>query len=110
MEEATRLRERTMTVEEAASKAREEAVFYKDAATDLDKEKILIKDDLASAREAFQEMKMECVKGEIVRSAVEEAKKKALEDLEAEQARSRSLYDDIDRLKRVLLEKEGAIA
>jgi len=55
-------------------------------------------------------MKMECVKGEIVRSAVEEAKKKALEDLEAEQARSRSLYDDIDRLKRVLLEKEGAIA
>jgi len=69
VEEATRLRERTMTVEETASKAQEEAVFYKDAATDLDKEKVLIKDDLASAREAFQEMKVECVKGEIARSA-----------------------------------------
>jgi len=86
VEEATRLRERTMTVEVAASKAREEAVFYKDAAADLDKEKGLIKADLASAREAFQEMKVECVKGEIARSAAEEAKKKALEDLEAERA------------------------
>jgi len=84
VEEATRLREWTMTVEEAASKAREEAAFYKEAAADLDKEKVLIKADLASAREAFQEMKVECVKGEIARSAIEEAKKKALEDLEAE--------------------------
>jgi len=110
VEEATWLREQTMTVEEAASKAREEAVFYKDAAADLDKEKGLIKADLASAREAFQEMKVECVKGEIARIAVEEAKKKALEDLEAEWARSRSLFDDADHLKRALLEKEGAIA
>ena len=109
MEEATLLRERTMTVEEAASKAREEAVFYKDIAADLDKEKGLIKADLASAREAFQEMKVECVKGEIARSAAEEAKKKTLEDLEVERARSRSLSDDVDRLKRALLEKEGAI-
>ena len=31
VEEATLLRERTMSVEEAASKAQEEAVFYKDA-------------------------------------------------------------------------------
>jgi len=110
VEEATRLRERTMTVEEAASKAREEAVFYKDAAADIDKEKGLIKADLASAREAFQEMKVECVKGEIARSASEAAKKKTLEDLEAERARSRSLSNDVDRLKRALLEKEGAIA
>ena len=110
MEEATRLRERTVTVEEAVSKAREEVAFYKDAAADLDKEKVLIKADLASAREAFQEMKVECVKGEIARSAVEEAKKKALEDLEAERARSCSLSDDVYRLKRALLEKDGAIA
>jgi len=110
VEKATRLRERTMTVEEAVSKAREEAVFYKDAAADLDKEKGLIKADLASAREAFQEMKVECVKGEIAQSAAEEAKKKALEDLEAERARSCSLSDDADHLKRALLEKEGAIA
>ena len=54
-------------------------------------------------------MKVECVNGEIARSAAEEAKKKALEDLEAERARSRSLSDDVDRLKRALLEKEGAI-
>ena len=53
VEEATLLRERTMSVEEAASKAREEAAFYKDAAADIYKEKVLIKADLASAREAF---------------------------------------------------------
>jgi len=45
-----------MTAEKAASKAREEAIFYKDAAVELDKEKGLIKADLASAREAYQEM------------------------------------------------------
>ena len=54
-------------------------------------------------------MKVECVNGEIARSAVEEAKKKALEDLEAERTRSCSLFDDIDRLKGELLEKNGAI-
>jgi len=94
----------------AASKAREEAIFYKDAAADLDKEKGLIKVNLAAAREAYREMKVECVKGEIAQSAVEEAKKKALKDLEAERARSHSLSEDADRLKRALLEKEGAIA
>jgi len=40
---------------------------------------------------------------------MEEAKKKALEDLEVERARSRSLSDDVDRLKGELLEKSGAI-
>ena len=49
VEEAALLRERTMTVEEAASKAREEAVFYKGAAADLDKEKGLLRADHASA-------------------------------------------------------------
>jgi len=49
VEEARLLRERTMTVEEAASKAREEAAFYKEAAAGLDKEKVLIMADLASA-------------------------------------------------------------
>jgi len=55
-------------------------------------------------------MKVECVNNGIARSAVEEAKKKAHEDLEAERARSRSLSDDVDRLKGELLEKNGAIA
>ena len=73
-----------MSVEEAASKAQEEAKFYKDTATDLDKEKALLKANLASARAVYQEMKVECVNGEIARSAAEEAKKKALEDLEAD--------------------------
>ena len=108
-EEAMQLREWTMTIEEATSKAREEALFYKDVAVDLDKEKGLIKADLASTQEAYREMKGECVKSEIARSAADEARKKALEDLEAERARSRSLSNDVDRLKRVLLEKEGAI-
>jgi len=110
VEEVTRLREWTMTVEEVASKAREEAVFYKDAAAYLDKEKGLIKADLASAREAYREMKAVFVKSEIARSASEEAGKKAQKDLEAERTRSRGLSDEVDRLKRALLEKEGAIA
>ena len=46
------------------------------------------------------------MKSEITRSAAEEAGKKACEDLEAERVRSRGLSDDIDRLKRMLLEKE----
>ena len=99
-----------MTVEEAASKARDEALTYKNTATDLDKEKGLLQTELASARETFQRMKVECVNGEIARSAAEEAKKKALEDLEEERDRSRSLSDDVDRLKRALREKDGAIA
>jgi len=110
MEEATLLRERAMTVEEAASKAREEALSYKNAVADLDKEKGLLQTELASARETFQRMEVECVNGEIAHSAAEEAKQKALEDLEVERARSRSLSDDVDRLMRALLEKEGAIA
>jgi len=55
-------------------------------------------------------VKEECMKREIARSAVEEAGKKVLEDLEAERARSRVLSDDVDRLKRGLFEKEGAIS
>ena len=55
-------------------------------------------------------MKVEHVNGEIARSAAEEAKKKALEDLEAERAQSRRLSDDVERLKGELLEKTGAIA
>ena len=105
VEEAMQLRERAMTVEEVASKAREEVVLYKDATADLDKEKGLIKADLAAAREAYREMKVECVKGEIARSAAEEAKKKALEDLEAERARSHSLSDDVNHLKSVAGER-----
>ena len=53
---------------------------------------------------------MECVNGEIAWSAAEEAKRKALEDLEAERIRSRGLSYDVDRLKGELLEKNGAIA
>ena len=50
------------------------------------------------------------MKSEIARSTAEEARKKALEDLEAERARSRSLSNDVDCVKRALLEKERAIA
>jgi hypothetical protein len=84
-------------------------MYYKDAATEVDKEKSLVKSELASTWEAYREIKEECVKSEIARSAAEEAGKKAWEDLETERARSRSLSDDVDRLKRALLEKEGAV-
>jgi len=110
VEEATLLRERAMMVEEVATKAREEAMFYKDAAANQDMEKGLLRADLASAQETFQKMKTECVKGVIAQSTAEEAKKKAQEDLDAERTRSRGLSDEVDRLKRVLLEKEGAMA
>jgi len=78
VEEATQLRERTMTVEEAASKAREEAVFYKDAAANLEKEKGLIKADLASAREAYREMKVECVKARLLGAPQRRPRRKPL--------------------------------
>ena len=55
-------------------------------------------------------MKVEHVNGEVARGAAEETRKKALEDLEAERAQSRSLSNDVERLKGELLEKSGAIA
>jgi len=85
-EEAVLLRERALTVEEAASKAREEDLSHKNVIADLDKEKGLLKTDPDSLRDSFQRMKVEHVNGQIARSAAEEAKKKALEDLEAERA------------------------
>jgi len=110
IEEAMQLRARTSSAEETASKAQEEAAHYKDAAAELDKEKSLVKSELASARQVYREIKEECVKSKIARSAAEEAGKKAHEDLEAERACSRGLSDDVDCLKRGLLEKEGAIS
>ncbi|XP_021306366.1 uncharacterized protein LOC110431582, partial [Sorghum bicolor] len=98
--------------EAALAKARETSKKAEEegrAVAELDKEKSLLKSELASAREAYRELKEECVKSEIARSAAEEAGKKAREDLEAERIRSRSLSDDVDRLKIMLLEKEGAI-
>jgi len=109
-EETTLLRERALTVEEATSKAREEALSYKNVIADVDKEKGLLKTDLDSLRESFQKMKVVYVDSEVARGAAEDAKKKALEDLEAERARSRRLSDDVERLKGELLEKSGAIA
>ena len=45
----------------------------KDAVAELDKEKSLVKSELASAWEAYREIKEECVKSEIARSTAEEA-------------------------------------
>ena len=109
IEEAVQLRARTSSAEETASNARVEAAHYKDVAAELDKEKSLVKSELASAWEAYREIKEECVKSEIARSTAEEAGKMAREDLEAERARSCSIFDDVDRLRRALLEKDGAI-
>jgi chromosome segregation ATPase len=108
-EEVVQLRERTASAEEAASKAREEAARYKGVAAELDEEKNLVKSDLASAWKAYREIKEGYVKSEIARSTAEGAEKKAHEDLKAERIRSRSLSNDVDRLMKMLLEKEGAI-
>jgi len=109
-EETTLLQERALTVEEAASRAQEEALSYKSVIADLDKEKDLLKTDLDSLRESFQKMKVEHMNGEIARSVAEEAKKKALEDLEAKRAQSCRLSGDVECLMGELLEKSGAIA
>jgi len=55
-------------------------------------------------------MKVAYVDSEVARGAAEDVKKKALEHLEAEQARSRCLSDDVECLMGELLEKSGAIA
>jgi len=108
-EEAAQTKEQAISAEEAAAKAREEATQYKDEAVKLDKGKKLIELDLAAARSAYAGLKEALLKSEIARGAMEETEKKAREDLEAERARSRGLSDDIDHLKKALLEKEDAI-
>ena len=108
-EEVAQSREQAISTEEAAAKAREEAARYKDEAVELDRGKRLIESDLATARSSYAGLKVAHLKSEIAQSAAEEAEKKAREDLEVEQARSRGLSDDIDRIKRALREKEDAI-
>ena len=82
---------------------------YKGVAAELDKEKRLIELDLAAARSAYGRIKEALLKSEIARGAAEEAEKKAHEDLEAKQTRSCGFSDDVDRLKKMLREKEEAI-
>jgi len=74
-EETMLLRERALTVEEAASKAREEALSYKCVIVDLDKEKGLLKTDLDALRDSFQKMKVAYVDSEVAKSAAEDVKK-----------------------------------
>jgi hypothetical protein len=94
---------------EAAAKAQEEAAQYKDEAIDLDKVKRLVESDLAAARRKYAGLKEELLNSEIAQGTAEEAEKKVHEDLEVEQACSRNLSDDINRLKKALQEKEDAI-
>jgi tetratricopeptide (TPR) repeat protein len=108
-DEAAQSREQAASAEETAAKAWEEAARYKGEAIDLDKGKRLVESDLAATQSNYARLKEALLKSEIARGAVEEAKKKAREDLEAEQACSRGLFDDIDRLKKALREKEDAI-
>ena len=82
---------------------------YKDEAVKLDNGKRLVESDLATTWSAYGGLKEALLKSEIARSTVEEAEKKAREDLEAERACSHGLSDDVDRLKKALREKEDAI-
>jgi chromosome segregation ATPase len=108
-DEAAQSKELAVSAGEAAAKAWEEAARYKDKAIELDKGKRLVESDLAAARSAYGRVKEALLKSEIARGTIEEAKRKAHEDLEAERTRSRGLSNDIDRLKKALLEKEEAI-
>jgi len=108
-EEAVQLREQSVSVEEAAAKAWEVVALYKGATAELDKEKRLVESDLAVARSAYGRVKEALLTSKIARGTTKEAEKKAREDLEAERDRSRGLSDDVDRLKKILREKEEAI-
>ena len=107
--EATQSREQAASAEEVVAKAQEEAAQYKGEAIELDKGKRKVELDLATSRGNYAGLKEEQLKSEITRGAVEEAEKKAQEGLEVEQARSHSLSDDINPLKKALWEKEDAI-
>ena len=65
--------------------------------------------DLAATRSTYGRVKEALLTSEIARGAAEEAEKKAHEDLEAEQTRSRGLSNEVDRLKKMLREKEETI-
>jgi len=68
-----------------------------------------VESDLATARGNYAGLKEELLKSEFTQGTAEEAEKKAREDLEIEQARSHSLFNDVDCLKKALQEKEVAI-
>ena len=108
-EEATRSKEETALAEEATAKAREEVERYKGDAIELDKGKRQVESDLAAARGNYAWLKEELLMSEIAWGAAELAEKKAHEDLETEEAPSHSLFNDVDRLKKLLREKEDAI-
>ena len=71
--------------------------------------KRLVESDLATARHNYADLKEELLNSDIARGAAGVAEKNTHEDLEAKRARAHSLSDDIDRLKKALREKEGAI-
>jgi len=100
-----RAKEEDVLAEEVATKA----ARYKGVATELDKEKRLVESDLVAVQNAYHRIKEEHLKSEIARGATEEAGKKAHDDLEVERTRSRGLSDDVDRVKRMLREKEEAL-
>ena len=65
--------------------------------------------DLAIARESYTGVKALIMDHAIAQGVAKENEKKAREELEKEKTRSRSLADDVDRLKKVLQDKEEAI-
>jgi len=69
----------------------------------------LVESDLIAIWDAYHRIKEENRKSKIARGAAEEAGKKARDDLEVERTRSRGLSNNVDRLKRMLQEKEEAI-
>jgi len=105
-EEATQSKEQAISAEEATAKAWEEAARYKDEVVELDRGKRIVESDLAATQSAYAGLKEAHLKSKIARGTVEEAEKKAREDLEVEQSYTHSLSIDVDRLKKALREKE----
>jgi len=107
-EEATRSKEEAAIAKEATVKAREEATRYEED-IQLDKGKRQAEADLATARENYAGLKTFLLEYNKAQAATEEKEKKALEEIEREKMRFETLADDVERLKEVLQEREGAI-
>ena len=84
-------------------------MWYKGAAAELDKENSLVESDIVATRSTYRGIKEELLKSEIARGVAEEAEKKVREDFQADRIRSHGLSENVDRLKRMLGEKEEAI-
>jgi hypothetical protein len=94
--------EEAAQAKQEASKAEEDKKAVDDNMVLLTKHVRKLEADLAASKESCAGVKDELFRCAIARDAAVRDEKKAHEDLEKEQTRSHSLFDDINRLKGAL--------